>query len=271
MGLFDGWMICSDFDGTLYVGGAISEQNAKAIAYFQREGGYFTFSSGRMPRMLDSISTVVCANAPIITMNGSLICDLPDADGVRREIYRGALRSAEILDYVLDLYARMESVTKIVAYYDKTSATLSKKDAGRSAAEFAAGIPENVLKVILCVEAQSAPGVYAKMREELGGRFSVTRSWVCGIEVNAGEDTKGAGVLRVKKLLGAEHLVCVGDYHNDIDMIVAADLGYAVGDAVPELIAVADRVTVPAAEHALAHIVADVAHACGASLPEGIL
>ena len=47
MGKFDGYLICSDFDGTIYADGKISQENIDAIEYFQSKGGYFTFASGR--------------------------------------------------------------------------------------------------------------------------------------------------------------------------------------------------------------------------------
>ena len=47
MGKYDGYLICSDFDGTIYIDQKISQENIDAIAYFQSEGGYFTFASGR--------------------------------------------------------------------------------------------------------------------------------------------------------------------------------------------------------------------------------
>ena len=60
-------------------------------------------------------------------------------------------------------------------------------------------------------------------------------------------------------LLGAGTLVCVGDYENDIPMIKEADIGYAVGNAVPKLKAVADRVTVKNTENAIAAIIYELA------------
>jgi hydroxymethylpyrimidine pyrophosphatase-like HAD family hydrolase len=46
MGKFDGYLICSDFDGTIYIDQQISKKNIEAIEYFQSEGGYFTFANG---------------------------------------------------------------------------------------------------------------------------------------------------------------------------------------------------------------------------------
>ena len=47
MGKFDGVLLCSDWDGTLTDGRAVPQENIDAIRYFQKDGGYFTFASGR--------------------------------------------------------------------------------------------------------------------------------------------------------------------------------------------------------------------------------
>ena len=52
--------------------------------------------------------------------------------------------------------------------------------------------------------------------------------------------------------------MCVGDFENDISMIKEADIGYAVGNAADELKAVADRITVNAADGAIAKIIYEI-------------
>lgn len=258
MGKFDGWLICSDFDGTMYINRQVSEENRQAIAYFQREGGYFTYSSGRFPTMLDDLGLGVNANAPMITMNGALICSVPDENGVRRELYRGALDAGDALSYAFSLYDRFDSVSRLVIYFGNESAEYAKKNEPIDRKEFVRRLPPVLLKIMLYVSAEDAEERFAGIRREVGAHFSVTRSWLRGIEINALCDNKGTAARRVKAMLGAKHLVCVGDYDNDLDMIRAADIGYAVGNAVPALKAAADRVTVPAAEHAIAAIVRDI-------------
>ena len=42
MGLFDGYLMCVDFDGTVAHRGKIVPKNVDAIRYFEAEGGRFT-------------------------------------------------------------------------------------------------------------------------------------------------------------------------------------------------------------------------------------
>ena len=47
MGKFDGLLLASDFDDTLFDGGvSIPGRNLEAIRYFTGEGGYFTVATG---------------------------------------------------------------------------------------------------------------------------------------------------------------------------------------------------------------------------------
>ena len=74
MGKFDGILICTDLDGTLLNGDyKVSEENAKAIEYFKREGGYFTFITGRMYYYAEDIYEMVKPNAPIGCGNGAAV------------------------------------------------------------------------------------------------------------------------------------------------------------------------------------------------------
>ena len=58
--------------------------------------------------------------------------------------------------------------------------------------------------------------------------------------------------------MGAHTLVCVGDYENDVTLLQAADISYAVGNAMPKLKQIADRVTVTNKEDAIAAIIAEL-------------
>lgn len=69
---------------------------------------------------------------------------------------------------------------------------------------------------------------------------------------------KGYSAHRVKEIVGAKTLICVGDYVGDISMLKEADISYAVENAVDKLKAVADRVTVHAKDGAIARIIEDI-------------
>ena len=79
-----------------------------------------------------------------------------------------------------------------------------------------------------------------------------------GIEGQNAGMNKGQAARRIAELVGARLLVCVGDYENDISMIKQADIGYAVGNAMPLLKEIADRITVEAGDGAIAAVISDL-------------
>ena len=64
-------------DGTLtYEAGKVSEENAEAIRFFQKEGGKFTLATGRFPGHAYEFGDQITINAPMVALNGTVLYDL---------------------------------------------------------------------------------------------------------------------------------------------------------------------------------------------------
>ena len=105
MGKFDGVLLVSDFDDTLY--GAdlrVPPANVEAIDYFTRGGGTFTIATGRAHPTFAPHARCVAINAPVILSNGSALYDF-SAD---RMVYETFLpdRAREDLDALRKEQAR---------------------------------------------------------------------------------------------------------------------------------------------------------------------
>ena len=86
MGKFDGFLICSDVDSTLtYEAGKVSDENAKAIKYFQDEGGLFTLATGRAPSFMEHFSDKVKINAPVVSFKGALLYDTEKDELIKKD------------------------------------------------------------------------------------------------------------------------------------------------------------------------------------------
>ena len=78
MGKFDGVLLASDYDDTLYDKKfSISPENRAAVDYFLREGGIFTVSTGRSLKNFSIQMELerLPVNAPVILANGAAIHD----------------------------------------------------------------------------------------------------------------------------------------------------------------------------------------------------
>ena len=78
MGLFDGYLMCVDFDGTVAHRGKIVPKNVDAIRYFEAEGGRFTICTGRQPAFMAGNDLPVRLNAPLLCMNGTILYDMDE-------------------------------------------------------------------------------------------------------------------------------------------------------------------------------------------------
>ena len=83
MGKFDGILICSDWDGTLFDGEKVPEESVNAIKYFQENGGKFTLCSGRPPCYMEKMSACVKPNTFALALNVSCLRAFPLRSGAR--------------------------------------------------------------------------------------------------------------------------------------------------------------------------------------------
>lgn len=101
-------------------------------------------------------------------------------------------------------------------------------------------------------------GAYRLAREELGPRFHVITGSIpyldeAGGEVSLRGMNKGTAITLLLDALGlpVSSSIAIGDSANDIEMLQTAGVGIAMGDAVADVLAVADEVTGTVAEDGL--------------------
>ena len=76
MGRFDGVLVCTDLDGTLFKKDkTVSRENREAIEYYKSEGGAFTFITGRFPCYAQTAYAAASPNVPYGCANGGALYD----------------------------------------------------------------------------------------------------------------------------------------------------------------------------------------------------
>ena len=253
MGKFDGVLLATDWDGTFFYKGSLFEENIKALHYFENNGGKFTVCSGRYSDFLKGFLDKVPFNTYTICYNGAYIVDL-HTDEV---LYEGFC-DEHIFD-ILDDIVSNNFPYETINIYD----SLSKEPTPYTYEEY---IKEknhlkklNIYKVLLRAD-NSENG---KMGAELANRIELydyiaVQSWDLSLEILKRENAKGRAIRRLAEKLDSKLTVAVGDYENDLDMIIEADVGYAVDNAIQKLKEAADRTTVHVEESAIAKVIYDI-------------
>lgn len=246
MGRFDGFLFCSDYDGTLYYNDTVLQRDIDAVEYFKSEGGLFTIVSGRSADFFADTPVIKLINTYIIGLNGALIYDPVNS----MPLYEGGLPEGSF-GLARRLFFENAKIREIRVHDRKSWVRLTRENIDT------ASIPTDQTKIVFIAADEDSERVRDYVREKVDERYCVERGWLNGIELLAAENTKGSAVRRLAGMLGkrAKTVICAGDYENDVTMMRAADIGFAVGNALDSVKEAADEVVVPANEGAIAFIV----------------
>jgi len=261
---FKGLLFCTDVDGTLYNDKrTLSEENAEAIEYFKAHGGIFTFITGRVPCTSGKVYSDVKPNSPFGCVNGGGIYDGEKGELVKyhklppiaKIITEDAIREVSGIGCHLNtpeniyFIARDDEAEKLFCAFKTKYAQY--KD-----------VKEPVLKIVFTTSDMDKMDALIKYLHShpLANNFDFVRSEYTFYEILPKGISKATALYDLASLLNIDmkNTVAVGDYNNDITMVKAAGTGYAVANAVPELKAVADKITVSNNEHAIARIIEEI-------------
>ena len=255
MGKFDGFLLATDWDGTLFYKGTLPEKNIEAIRYFQRNGGLFTVCSGRFHHFLKGFSDIIDFNTYVSCCNGAFITNLK-TDEILHQGFCDT-RLYDILTLAFDMGAKIENIVFFVNGYDVNPTIHSKKDLDDIFDEL---VSKGIYKVYITHKNEQDALKNKETILALCEKYDyiTIRSCAPGLEVTKAENSKGAAIRRIANEVGAKLVVTVGDYENDLSLIEAADIGYAVDNAIDSLKQIATRVTVNCTEGAIAKIIEDL-------------
>lgn len=266
MGKFDGILICTDLDGTLYKNDkTISRENKEAIEFFKSEGGYFTFITGRLPYYSIDAYNAVEPNVPFGCINGGGVYD----GATNRYIWTREL-SSDVLELVRYIDERFSDVGIQLCGFDKTY--FAKENSTTVRFRQITGLPnitcdyrtffEPIAKIMFCtdIEDELLSVEKALIGHNNSAKFDFIRSERTLFEILPKGVNKGLSIEKLAEYLKIDvsKTVAVGDYNNDVSMLRAAGCGIAVSNASREALDAADVVTVSNEQHAIARIIYDL-------------
>lgn len=260
---FEGILFCTDLDDTLFTDDKkVSKENSDAIEYFKSEGGLFTFITGRVPKTSLEIFKIIKPNAPYGCINGGGIYDgYNDKYLWTQYLDDAALKIVKSVDENLPQMG-IQVNTKSQVYFckDNDAMVYFRKVTGLPyvTADYK-DVKEPILKVIFAHgdEKQMLLLIDFLKSHPKADDFDFVRSQRLLYEILPKGVNKGSLLCKMAELfdIDIKRTIAVGDYYNDVSMIRAAGLGFAVENAVSEVKAVADHITANNNDHAIAKII----------------
>ena len=249
MGIFDGFLICSDLDGTFSGGGDTIEVNSRAVRYFTENGGKFSFVTGRTASYLKEQPFFEIMNAPAGIFNGSIIYDY-DKNTVLREA-----RLSYTIEEFMGAIGSWKDEFYSVGIYNEV---ISSNERACDISEYKAFYDKNVLKIVCVFDSVQKADEFKEfaLNNEFFSNTFVSKSWPVGVEFNPADGTKGDVIKFLKSHIDNIHTtIGVGDFENDITFIKYADIGVATGNAIEPLKNIADLVVCDCKENAIKNLI----------------
>lgn len=233
MGKFDGVLLVSDFDDTLYGEQGVPQRNVEALEHFIAQGGRFTVATGRAHRTFAAFAPLVPINAPAVLSNGSALYDFQQ----QRMLLQTCLdpRSAEDFQAVCDAFPQIG----FEAYHGEdiyafrpnrvTDFHMEKVGTDYTPVQRIGDIPLPWTKAIFQQEPELLRPVQPWLLERFSDRYEAIFSNQVYLEITEKGSNKGGMVMRLAGLLGIapEHVYCVGDNQNDLPMLACSAIPFA--------------------------------------------
>ncbi len=262
MGKFDGYLLCSDIDGTLITSDhRVSKENLIAIDYFKKEGGIFALATGRAPQSVNMFVNEIRSNAPMIVQNGAGIYDHSTQKYLWTDMLDTGVYDAVkyLYDNFPDAGIEINTINEIYVSRENYYTEKHRQDEHLPyLVKHYTDIDEPIMKVLTSQEESYTYEIEKAMRNTpFYDKYKLVVSSANYFEVLKKGVTKGSALIELAKILNIDmsKTIAVGDNDNDVEMIETAHIGATVANASQKALECADMVLVSNNESAIADLI----------------
>lgn len=254
-------LLVSDIDGTLLrERDGLSTKNREAIQRFTEKGGHSTVATGRAIDVTRKLLDGLIVNAPSIHINGGYLYDWK-TDEIKNPHYI-SLRAKEYCRKTVEEFPFCDChFAEKTGVNILTSGNVLKNYLFQSDYRFFKDgfekIPDDVYKYIISCDPKDMDRVRSFATEICGEDVQLLTSSPYYLEILPPENSKANALKELCRYMDfpMDHVVAVGDYENDKEMIQMAGIGAAVDNAQEEVKSAADLVLPSCEEDALYHLI----------------
>ncbi len=262
-------LIALDLDGTTMEGGQMPTPRVlAAIAAAQARGVYVVVATGRGYHSASKYGAILGLTTPLVCFQGALVKERTGeqatllVEPLPREPLTELVELAETRGLELNLYGEeclyLSHTSQPLSFYELWFGMPIRRVPHLDYAlrDFdARGLTP--LKGLFISEPEKGDRLYRELAERFAGRMTVLRSHPLFVEVISPRASKGNAVAFLARHYGVDQAetIAVGDSGNDVSMVQWAGLGVAMGNATPDVLAVADFIAPPVEQDGVATVI----------------
>ena len=245
-------MLVLDIDGTIFKKDYTATDRVKnTLKKLCDNGIKVVLCTGRMYAATKSIAEELCLNTPVICYQGGLVKNFCSDDTT---LWERTMNPALALDVIRELKKRKIFFNIYIndeLMVEEDSPLIRQYVDARNLSYKIIGNCENIdftgLNKILAIDddTELIENLQKEMAEKYKGKLYVIRSTPRFCEFSNPDATKGNAVRFLAELwnIKKEEIMACGDQDNDIEMLLAAGVKVAMGNATEDLKKIADYVT----------------------------
>lgn len=271
-------IIASDMDGTLLNDKmVISKRNAAAVKEAQKQGVHFIVSTGRAYDEVKPLITEAGFNCPMITLNGAFVLDengkeisaAPIPDSIAKKIMLTLKKNGLYFEVITAKGVCSDNKAKRIENFAELLASISPDTPYKLAVTLASARMElmninyvdNYMDLVddpktvigkIVVFSPEGQKVLGPIKDELSknDNLVITSSGPGNIEINHVNAQKGVALQAYADSLNIpmDNVMAIGDNNNDVSMLKAAGISYAMGNGSDEVKMLAKYITAPNTE-----------------------
>ena len=266
-------MVATDLDGTLLSPeGIISGRTAEAVRRARAAGIHVVPATGRPPHSVWDLAAVGGLGPLGVCSNGAVLVDLARAEIVEWDRFEPD-EAAELVKIVravdpgvrfavdnLSGFTHEPDFFEMVVDWDEEIAVVH---------DITTALGAGAIKLIARRPGWHAVEYIEALRPVIDSRAELTTSGLDWVDIGMPLVSKASRLESACRRLGvrSEEVLAVGDNHNDLAMLAWAGTAMAVANAVPEVLAIVDRILPSNADHGVAALLEELVEEIEATAP----
>ena len=262
--IFENTLLFSDIDGTLCTyDKKIPKRNLDAINRFKLLGGRFSVCTGRSALSLRRAVDVSVLNFPAIIFNGGGIYDYS-----KDEYIKDSSLSVDVTPFINEIFEKypgvglevnVDNVLYCVKYSERSGRHILTENSEFKLYDMSDLPKGRYKKVLFTGDSGDIDRLSADFlkRNDDGNDYYFLRSEPGLFELLPKDAKKGIAIKEISKMyrIPIGNIYAIGDYYNDATMLKAAGCSCAVFGAPAEITDIADYVSCPCNEGAVADFI----------------